>query len=1128
MITRLLALALPYYLLRIFFICAVPLLPFCRVLLCGLISALTVNTLAQSTQNTEDYPRKIHFRNIMQNQDIALGEVEAILQDYQGFMWLGGRNALLRYDGYEFLTIPAAKSPSDLTQTEAVNQVLELLEDKQKTLWAATRSGLYRYDRDYEILVPVKLPDSLTPAGGAINALAEAPNGDILIGSANGFGILHRDSGELDLLNQQSGTLPSNLVSDIEVDKEGNIWLGLDSGIAQLDLATKKITLHIPNPDNPKSTLENSIRTLAVDPAGRIWAGGDNGIYRLDRITNTFTHYQYDPKDPTSLGNNFSRQIYVDSNGWVWTGSDGAGISLYNERENNWIHFDRGDGSNGRLVSNTIRRIYEDRIGDLWIGTYPSGVHVYDRSSTAIKVYQKSTVTDQGTLDNNVEAIVEDKQGNFWIGSGGISRFDPKTDMFTHYRPTNDADSRVATTAILNGTIDSEGNLLFGTWGAAIQKYNPATDRFDTVPVDPDQSKRGQKTGDKLNDLMVWNIFEDKQKNVWISTHFNGLTKFDRSTGIYHFYPHDENDPTSLSSLVTWVSHEDSHGRFWVGTAYGLNLMDRERGTFKRYIPDSNNPRSLANGSVLSFHEDTKGRLWFGTDMGLHLYHPETDDFTRYDNRNGFADQGIRAIIEDQHNNLWLGTNNGIVRFNPDTMAVKNYTRVNGELIGGIATGAGLATSSGSMAFGSRNGLYFFDVDRLDNHQNEIAPTIALTDFRLFTEKVKVNGTDKLLSKSINQTSSITLDYTQSMISFSFAALNYREPEKNLYAYMLEGFDDQWRVVGNQRTALYTNLPAGTYQFRVRASNNDGVWNQQGHNIQLIVLPPPWKTWWAYTIYAAIILGLLLLFVRNQHLKVIAARNISRQLEQKVAERTAELQNKNGELENAYAQLEAISLSDPLTGLSNRRYLQKLMPMDTAKVQREYNATFSKEPRKKPSPDLTFYILDVDHFKSVNDIYGHNAGDQLLIQLSDLLTHACRESDCVVRWGGEEFLIVSRFADREDAPLMAERIRKAIADHVFKLPDGSDLKKTCSIGFACFPFVREAPTALSWEQVIDVADHALYAAKKSGRNRSVGLAAGTNTRVADLHQEIGRNLQGMIETNELLVIAHNNDNLIWE
>lgn len=1093
-----------------------------------LLSTLAFSAQTSVAAQTVDYPKNIYFRNIMQNQDIALGEVEAILQDYQGFMWLGGRNALLRYDGYEFLPIPAAKDATTVTETAPVNQVLELLEDKFHNLWAATRSGLYRYDRDHEILLPVAIPDELLKAGGAINAIAESPRGDILVGTATGFGILNQSTGEVEILNQQNGGLPSNLVNDILMDTGNVVWLALDTGLAQLDLASRKLSLHLPSPQNPKSTLDNTLRTLAVDQSGRVWGGSDIGIFRFDRNSNAFTHYQHDIKDPKSLSINFLWTLFVDSNGWVWAGSDGGGLSLYNEAQDNWIAFTRTDGGTGQLTSNIVRRVYEDRTGDIWVGTYPSGVHLYDRSSIGIRTYHKSAIANQGPMDDNVEAVLEDKEGNIWIGANGISRLDPKTDLFTHYPHTSGADSRVAAPTMLYGTMDSQGRILFGSWGAGVQVYNPTTDRFDTLPVDPDQSRRGEKTGRKLNDLMVWNIFEDSLHNLWFSTHYNGLTKYDPTSGIYSFYPHSETGDDSLSSAVAWVSYEDSLGRFWVGTAYGLNLLDREKNTFKRYLPDDKNPRSLANGSVLAIFEDSKNRLWFGTDMGLHLYHPETDDFTHYDTHHGFADPGIRAIAQDHQGNLWVGTNNGVVRFNPDTLAVKNYTRFNGALIGGITTGAVAVTNSNEIVFGSRNGLYFFDVDKLESHQNKIPPAVAITDFRLFTQKVAIHGADNLLDKVITQTESITLDYTQSMISFSFAALNYRDTEKNQHAYKLEGFDDQWRTVGNQRNALYTNLPAGNYQFRVKASNNDGIWNEQGHSIQLIVLPPPWKTWWAYSIYTALFLGILLMFVRNQHQKVVVAQKISHELEQKVTERTAELRSKNSELESAYAQLEAISLSDPLTGLSNRRYLQKLMPMDTAKVQREYSAAQSREPRKKPTPDLTFFILDVDHFKSVNDIYGHTAGDQLLIQLSDLLTHICRESDCVVRWGGEEFLVVSRFADRDDGPLMAERIRKTIAEHTFKLPDGSDLKKTCSIGYACFPFLREAPTALSWEQVIDVADHALYAAKKSGRNRSVGLSATSTTRANDLHQEIGSNLQGMIHNQELHVIAQNADVLVWD
>jgi len=1095
------------------------------VLSCGVV---ILAAHADNLSVAEVYPKSINFRNIMQNQDIALGEVEAITQDHQGFIWLGGRNALLRYDGYEFLTVNVVDNPHDLTQTSPANQVLELLEDSKHTLWAATRSGLYHYDRARELLIPLTNAEGMPILREATLALEESPKGELLVGTSNGFWIINTETFAAQLFDQQGNApaLPANGVTDILVDAQGMVWLGVEEGLIRIDWKTRQQKSFVPNPANPKSIADNSIRTVAQDHKGNIWAGSDQGIYRLNPATGEIKHYKHDPNDPHSLANNISRQIYVDRQGWVWTGSDGGGISLYDEPNDRFLRFMHQEGRSGYLSSNSIRRIYEDNIGDFWVGTYPSGVNVYDHSTSAITVYKKEANLEQGLLDNNVEAVEEDKDGNLWIGAGGVTRINRKDGIFTHYQHTDGADSRVSTASILNGLIDSDGEIRFGSWAHGVNIYNPVTDRFDEVPVDSTLTKRGEKTSTKLNDHMVWSLYEDKQKNLWITTHFYGLTKYDKTTGTYTFYPPDPANPTAISSAVAWISFEDSKGRFWIGTADGLNLMDREQGTFKHYFPRADDSHSLANGSVLSIHEDHKGRLWFGTDAGLHLYHPESDDFTVYGTKNGFANQGIRAITEDQKGNLWLGTNNGVVMFNPDNSTVRNYTRYNGDLIGGIATGAAVTTNAGEVAFGARNGLYIFNANKL--LINEKIPPVVLTDFRIFTQKVPIGGADNILTKTINETEQITLDYTKSMLSFSFAALNYRDPEKNQYAYKLDGFDDNWREVGNQRTALYTNLPAGNYQFRVKASNNDGVWNTQGRSISLTILPPPWKTWWAYCIYMLIGIGLLLFFVYTQHKQVLIERKTSRELEIKVAERTAELQYKNEELGEAYKQLEAISLSDPLTGLSNRRYLQKLMPMDIAKVQREYDHKFAKVPRKTPSPDLTFFILDIDYFKAVNDVFGHTAGDQLLIQLSALLMKICRESDCVVRWGGEEFLIVSRFAAREEASLMAERIRKSIEKHDFTLPDGKVLKKTCSIGFACFPFIPSYPMELTWEQVIDIADQALYAAKKSGRNRSVGLAANNNTTQGVLHQRISGNLKAMVNNHELSVIAADSEELIWD
>lgn len=1067
------------------------------------------------SQTTELYPKKMHFRNIMQNQDIVLGEVESIIQDYEGFIWLGGRNALLRYDGYEFLNIPVINS----TQTSPAGQVVELFEDSRHNLWIGSRSGLYLYDRSYEGLRQLRNEEGAIQFRDAVFALEESPDGKLLIGTSSGLLIVDPANFE------QQEIFPDTTVYEILIIS-GDVWLGTTEGIIHIDWNSKKHQLIIPNPGNSEVIADNTIWGLAIDQNDNIWAGSDDGIYRLQLATGAIKHYQHDPNDIHSLAEKISRKVFVDKKGRVWSASDGGGISLYDQPNDRFIRFSHQGGSPGHLSSNSVRSIYEDKVGDLWVGTYPFGVNVYDQSTAAITAYKKNAIRDQGLLDNNVEAIEEDKDGNLWLGAGGISYLNRQTETFSHYQYNIGKESRVDSGSILNGVIDSDGEIRFGSWAHGIQLYNKEKDRFDEIPVDPTLIKRGEKTSTKLNDQMVWSIYEDRQKILWITTHYNGLTKFDKKTGIYTFYPHDSTNPTTISSALAWTSFEDSQGRFWVGTAYGLNLMDREKGTFKQYLPNTDNSHGLADGSVLSIAEDSNGRLWFGTDAGLHLYHPETDNFTIYGNKEGFADQGIRVIVPDPSGNLWLGTNNGIVMFNPDTQLVKNYMRHNGEFIGGITTGTGIALRTGEIAFGSRNGLFIFNTAKLLT--NEIAPPVVFTDFRIFTQKVPIGGSENILTATINQTRQITLDYTKSMISFSFAALNYRDSEKNQYAYKLEGFDDKWREVGNQRSALYTNLPAGKYTFYVKASNNDGVWNASGRSIELIILPPPWKTWWAYSLYFLIVVALLLYFVYTQHKKVLDERKTSHDLELKVAERTTELQIKNTELEQAYGQLEAISLSDPLTGLNNRRYLQKLIPMDIAKVQREYNHKIFNLPEKKPSLDLTFFILDVDYFKSVNDVYGHNAGDQLLIQLSDLLTKICRESDCVVRWGGEEFLIVSRFADRDEAPLMSERIRKSIERHDFELPNGGTLKKTCSIGFACYPFLRNQPLALSWEQVIDIADRALYAAKKSGRNRCIGLAANNITDSDILYQRVCSDLKSMIENNELTVIATENDKVFWD
>lgn len=1079
-------------------------------------------------------PQNIHFQNILDQKDISLGDGGALLQDSQGFMWLGGSNALIRFDGYEFRQFDVEENTSSIAEKVSIKFIQDLFEDSHKNLWIASQYGVYIYNPATEKVTQLKDDESqpLKITTSAFLRIRELPSGEIIACSFQGLFIIDPISLHYTTIthgkNKNQGP-HSQRVNTAHIDKDNNLWLGTQAGLELVDWKSKTFQLITLDETNPELAANNRVADIIADTDHWLWLATSNGLVRYNTQTQERVHYQHNPNDPYSLAANDVWKLMIDSKNTLWIATDGGGISIYDKERNRFLNHQHKVGKLGTINSNQVRTIIEDRSGDIWTGNYPVGVNYFDRSTEAITTHTHDADDPNSLSHNAVLSIEQDPDGNLWLGTdgGGLNFFNRAKKTFTHFQHSPEKLDSINGNSVLDVYRDASGLIWTGTWGGGVAYYDSKTQTFTRLPFDMRRSTNKRTTRSrKLNSAHAWSIREDANHDLWISTFTGGLSKYDRKTQLFTHYTHVEDDPTSLSAHLAWLTLEDSRGNFWVGTNNGLNLMNKEEETFTHYLSDPKDPHSLSNPSVITLFEDNKGRLWAGTDAGLNLFNYETKKFTRFGKKDGFLDDTIRSIAQDDKGILWIGTNNGFSAFDAEKMTVKNYNRIGGTLMGGFKTGASLFSAKGELIMGGNDGLRIFQPSAL--RENKTPPPIAFTDLKIFADSVAIGATDGTLKESINHSNHITLDYKKSMFTLAFSALNFRDTEKNIYSFRLEGFDDDWLHAGNLRQAKYTNLDAGSYQFHVRASNNDGIWNEEGRSIQITVLPPPWKTWWAYAIYTTLVIGLLLLFVRNQRQKVQAARNISRELEHKVAERTAELQNKNAELESAYAQLEAISLSDPLTGLNNRRYLQKVIPMDIAKVQREQTPPPPSLQRRRSTHDLTFFILDVDFFKSVNDIHGHAAGDQLLIQLSALLTKICRESDCVVRWGGEEFLIVSRFADRDEASLMAERIRKSIEQYDFTLPNGDILKKTCSMGFASFPFLRDQITALSWEQVIDVADHALYAAKKSGRNRCVGIATNDYTREESLYLRISNDLPSMISSSELTVISSSENTLVWE
>lgn len=590
----------------------------------NVIRAIAIGALCLSGMLAiaDDYPTHMVFRNVMEDVEVSLGEVISIVQDAEGFIWLGGRNGLLRFDGYEFLEVPIRMDPADPGKDQPASHVDELFVDSRQNLWIATHSGVFLLDRSENILRPLQSPNPQIHKSFSLNTslVAETKSGQILLGGDLGLAILDPatlDGVLLDKVNGSDNQLVGRNVYDAVLDKQGNVWLGTETGLSRLDWASQTFTYYIPFPEKPESGADNSVKVVEYDKRGFIWAGTENGLYSFNPDTASFKSYKHDPNDPHSITDNAARALFTDSKDRLWYGSRTGGLNIYDPVKDHFVRVEHHEGEAGNLFTNSVVCIYEDHNGDFWVGTYPSGANFHDRSSSAFSVYQEARVTGMGLLASDVGAIAEDAKGNLWVGAGGVTKINLKAGTFEHYHPDPNTlaggAKYIASTAMLAALVDSDGDIWFGTWADGLQRYDHEREQFLAQPYDISLSRAGSVTGNVVNDNVIWSLYEDSQGTIWMGTHNGGLNRYDKASGRYTYYRFNVDDVTSLSNQIVWSVMEDSQKRFWVGTSDGLNLMDRASGTFKRYHATDNRPGSLNNDSVLSIYEDKK------TDSGLAL-----------------------------------------------------------------------------------------------------------------------------------------------------------------------------------------------------------------------------------------------------------------------------------------------------------------------------------------------------------------------------------------------------------------------------------------------------------------------------------------------------------------------------
>lgn len=792
-------------------------------------SLLTAASPAVLSLSAQQHP--FHFDRFSTQHGLSQISVYSIVQDEQGFLWFGTEDGLNRFDGYSFRVYRHDPfNPASLSHSWAEC----LFIDRTGTLWIGTYGGgLNRYDRRTDTFQHFK----------------------------------H---------NPNDPQTPSNdFVYDIAEDQEGFIWFATEKGLNRLDPATGVVTRFYHDPARTNSLVHDDARALHFDRKGGLWIGTIGGLCRYDPRQNRFVQYKHDPSNGRSLSHDRVRDVYEDRKGRIWVGTR-AGLDLYDETRDS---FDRmpllmSDGSR-RTVPNVVR-IVEDRNGIFWIGTNTAGIFRYDEhsgeltplshhpldptslSGNAIRsiLQDRSGVLWIGTLGGGVNrlrgtafvhirhepwnpnslsgrlvfSIVEDRSGVVWIGTDGtgLNAYDPLRGRFTHFIHEAADPYSLGANSVRAIVEDRNGVLWFGTLNGGLNRYDARTGRFIRYLNDPSNPFSISHNG-------VRTVYEDSRGLLWVGTNGGGLNAFDPTSKRFTRYHHRPADPTSLSSDVVSAILEDRSGVLWVGTREGLNRLDRQRMIFHRYTSNPADSTTLSSSYVVSICEDRKGDLWIGTMMGLNRFDRAANRFERFFEKDGLPNNTVYGILEDARGFLWISTNRGLSRFDPMTRRFRNFDRRDGLQDDEFNLGAFHRGHSGRFYFGGVNGVSTFFPEKLED--NPHAPPVVLTSFKVFEEPVQ-------LPAPIWQVEELQLSYEQNFFSFEFAALDFTTPEKNQYAYRLEGFDADWIASGTRRYASYTNVEPGSYLFRVKGSNNDGVWNEEGIAVRITIVPPFWQTGW--------------------------------------------------------------------------------------------------------------------------------------------------------------------------------------------------------------------------------------------------------------------------------------------
>ena len=823
------------------------------------IFLLSIHAQAQYTN--------LKFENLSTTEGLSSSTCVDIFQDRDGFLWFGTIDGLNKYDGYDFTVYR-----SDINDPFSIssNRINSITEDNQGRLWIGTGNGLNAFDKNSERFFRMNAdagnPHSISH-DVVYDVLFDELKNILWIATKGGVNKLMMD--KVDLTHpqnlvfqhythsrQDAATIDSNEVTGILRDRDNRIWLVTPGrNLNYYDAATDKfirIPVSISNPDE----LDHIPKQILIDNEGDFWIG--NNLAKMIVWRRKENIFQLMSLGKTTIP---IFDIYQDKRGAIWVATDGHGLYFVDKKKGVTDHLVHNPSNPFSISNNQPSRILEDNNGIVWLATYNTGVNKIALSKSDFGHFYHQEGNSNSLSHKIAQSIIQDQRGIIWIGTdgGGLNRFDEKNNAFRHFRHIPGNAKSLSSDKIINICEAHDGILWICTWEGGLCRFDPHTNIFTAY-------KHEVNNPFSIGQNSVWCAVEDKQHRIWSGTQSAGLNVYDPVSEKFRQYTSIPGDTTTLVNTFIISLFIDSKDRLFIGTSTGLCMTDLK--TMQDPLPDKLKFRRFKGGSLYgnrinSITEDRHGNIWVGSDLGLNKLSESLSLQKTYTTKEGLPNNLITGICEDNLGNLWLTSKSGLSKLDPATHVFKNFNTHDGLQGMEFQSKSIDKAKDGRILIGGINGFNIFDPAKI--LADSTKPKVLITGFKIHNRTIRAYDTLNnrvILQQSIAKTNELTLRYNESYIAFDFLALDYDNPEKNKYAYRMAGLDEEWNHVGNKRSATYSNLAPGDYTFEVMVSD-DEVWdNASKVALAIHVLPPPWKTWWAYTLYILIVAIAVILGMR--------------------------------------------------------------------------------------------------------------------------------------------------------------------------------------------------------------------------------------------------------------------------